>query len=402
MRAVFQTFRIFGLTITVAIWSVACSTFAAPRPTATLEKSARAVTLAPVTPTASPSPEPAFPFSFQVLDIAFIDPNQGWALGTFGNGFTRGQIAMRVTVDGGKTWQSAPAPEIEIPPGDLPLRHLRFANAKDGWAFEPGFFSTHDGGKTWGNENRQGKVIAIEPIGNSVWVVEQNCQKVEPYQCQFALLIWNPAQQIWAPAPGKLPAGIQKLFRVSATEAWLLSTEESYTPVYSRNRIFVTRDGGLTWSEPNPGITHTGCSHLAMDKGKQLWLFCGSGPATMMQIKNIWLSRDEGKQWSKIADAIPDSLGGGLNNLPIIGFMWDVAVVSKERAFIALIHQSVIGTTDGGQTWNDVIDFFDGNAIGGFRRVIFVDELHGWATPGQNLIFRTRDGGATWEQIEIP
>jgi photosystem II stability/assembly factor-like uncharacterized protein len=139
-----------------------------------------------------------------------------------------------------------------------------------------------------------------------------------------------------------------------------------------------------------------------MDKGKQLWLFCGGGPATMMQIKNIWLSRDEGKQWSKIADAIPDSLGGGLNNLPIIGFMWDVAVVSKERAFIALIHQSVIGTTDGGQTWNDVIDFFDGNAIGGFRRVIFVDELHGWATPGQNLIFRTRDGGATWEQIEIP
>ena len=245
-------------------------------------------------------------------------------------------------------------------------------------------------------------MIAIEPIGNSVWVVEQNCQKVEPYQCQFALLIWNPAQQIWAPTPGKLPAGIQKLFRVSATEAWLLSTEESYTPVYSRNRIFVTRDGGLTWSEPNPGITHTGCSHLAMDKGKQLWLFCGSGPATMMQIKNIWLSRDEGKQWSKIADAIPDSLGGGLNNLPIIGFMWDVAVVSKERAFIALIHQSVIGTTDGGQTWNDVIDFFDGNAIGGFRRVIFVDGLHGWATPGQNLIFRTRDGGATWEQIEIP
>jgi photosystem II stability/assembly factor-like uncharacterized protein len=215
-------------------------------------------------------------------------------------------------------------------------------------------------------------------------------------------LIWNPAQQIWAPAPGKLPAGIQKLFRVSATEAWLLSTEESYTPVYSRNRIFVTRDGGLTWAEPNPGITHTGCSHLAMDKGKQLWLFCGGGPATMMQIKDIWLSRDEGKQWSKIADAIPDSLGGGLNNLPIIGFMWDVAVVSKERAFIALIHQSVIGTTDGGQTWNDVIDFFDGNAIGGFRRVIFVDELHGWATPGQNLIFRTRDGGATWEQIEIP
>jgi hypothetical protein len=148
MRAVFQTFRIFGLTITVAIWSVACSTFAAPRPTATREKSARAVTLAPVTPTASPSPEPAFPFSFQVLDIAFIDPNQGWALGAFGNGFTRGQIAIRVTVDGGKTWQSAPAPEIEIPPGYLPLRHLRFANAKDGWAFEPGFFSTHDGGKT--------------------------------------------------------------------------------------------------------------------------------------------------------------------------------------------------------------------------------------------------------------
>jgi photosystem II stability/assembly factor-like uncharacterized protein len=120
-----------------------------------------------------------------------------------------------------------------------------------------------------------------------------------------------------------------------------------------------------------------------------------------MQIKELFVSKDDGKHWTRIADAIPYSVDTGLNNLPTLGINWDLAVVSKQRAFIALERYTVIATLDGGHTWKQSIDFPDADLMGGFTRVLFVDELHGWAIPGQNLIFRTQDGGTTWEQETI-
>jgi photosystem II stability/assembly factor-like uncharacterized protein len=274
---------------------------------------------------------------------------------------------------------------------------VRFANLRDGWAFDPGLFSTHDGGQTWADESPPGEVIAVEPSGRTAWAIERTCRNESASSCQFTLLFWSAARPAWVPAPTNLPSTrfVWQLVRVSSNEAWLQSEDD-------HNRVFVTRDGAGTWSEPDPSTTIGGCQHLGIDNSRQLWLLCGGGPATDMQIKQLFISRDEGRNWVKIADAIPTPVGTGMNNLPLLGINWDLAVVSPQRAFIALERCCVIATDDGGQTWKQSIDYPEANAMGAFKRVLFADELHGWAIPSQNLIFRTDDGGTTWEQVTIP
>jgi hypothetical protein len=351
---------------------------------------------------ATPTAEPVYPWSFQIADLAFADALHGWAIGQYRNGLTIGSTAIRTTADGGRTWQVIPAPETKLVLGSPAVNKIRFANLRDGWAFHPGLFLTHDGGQTWTDESRPGEVIAVEPVGGTAWAIERACQNAPPYKCQFALLFSTQARHGWVPASTKLPSTVRQLFRVSTNEAWLLSEDEPFTGPYYHNRVFVTRDGGQSWNEPNPSAPVSGCEHLAMDDSRQLWLLCGAGAATDMQIKELFISKDDGKHWNKIADAIPYSMATGINNLPILGINWDLAVVSNERAFIALEQYGVIATLDGGRTWKQAFDFPDANAMGAFIRVLFVDRLHGWAVPGQNLIFRTQDGGTTWEQVSIP
>src|SRR5436309_2847370 len=66
--------------------------------------------------------------------------------------------AMRATTDGGRTWHTMPAPHAEVGmwdpgTGSRRVQELRFANTKDGWAFNPSLFATHDGGKTWADNS---------------------------------------------------------------------------------------------------------------------------------------------------------------------------------------------------------------------------------------------------------
>ncbi len=301
---------------------------------------------------------------------------------------------MRMTVDGGRTWQVIPAPETRIVFGLPAVSKICFANSSDGWAFNPGLFSTHDGGRTWVDESRPGDVIAVESVGGTAWAIERTCQDaLTKNDCQFTLLFSDESGQGWRPAPTPLPSTAWRLVRVSAKEAWLLSTGAYWTGNETRQQLWVTRDRGQTWSEPNPSASISGCEHLAMDETQQLWLLCGGGMATDMEPKWLLISKDEGKHWTRIADETLTWMGG----------IADLAVVSNQRAFIALGGGfPVIATEDGGHTWRDSLKYPDAVMNGGLGRVLFVDGLHGWATVLGNLIARTEDGGTTWQQLALP
>jgi photosystem II stability/assembly factor-like uncharacterized protein len=58
---------------------------------------------------------------------------------------------------------------------------------------------------------------------------------------------------------------------------------------------------------------------------------------------------------------------------------------------------------DGGSTWNEAISYAVANgggdpAIGPVR---FIDAQTGWVAVSPGRIFRTRDGGISWQFIEI-
>ncbi|MCL4486862.1 MAG: YCF48-related protein [Chloroflexi bacterium] len=393
----------------VLVLFVACIPVPTGRPEAPLAiATLQGVTPTPSTPTgiltdtstparaqsSAPSPigtsaEPADPGSFQVGDLAFVDALHGWALGQYGNANGIVTTAVRVTVDGGRSWQATGAPPTRMVLGGPAVSKIRFANTRDGWTFDPGLFSTHDGGHTWIDESPSGDVIAVEPDGGTVWAVERTCKDaVAKNDCRFALLLSNQGAQGWQPAPTPLPATVLRHVRVSTEQAWILSTEAGSL---AGRQLWVTRDGGQTWSEPNPSASISRCEHVAMDETRQLWLLCGGATATNMQQKWLLVSQDEGKHWTKIGD----------QTLPWLGGIMDLDVVSHQRAFIALARYAVIATTDGGGTWQPT-RLTEGDVLGGYRRVLFVDEWHGWALPGQWYVDRTEDGGITWEEVALP
>ena len=113
--------------------------------------------LAP-TPTLTPTTQPLagapVPAGFRPMSVTFVSTQQGWVLGSAPCATGRCPAIAR-TIDGGKTWTTIDAPKTTIgsePGVDVSgkgITGIRFADLRDGWAFGPELWATHDGGKTW-------------------------------------------------------------------------------------------------------------------------------------------------------------------------------------------------------------------------------------------------------------
>jgi photosystem II stability/assembly factor-like uncharacterized protein len=72
--------------------------------------------------------------------------------------------------------------------------------------------------------------------------------------------------------------------------------------------------------------------------------------------------------------------------------------LSPTVGWVSLSQRHIFRTTDGGQTWE-----FRGQAPGPVFQLFFVDLLNGWVLDlDEPRIHRTFDGGATWHTTTIP
>src|SRR6516162_2378937 len=92
------------------------------------------------------------------VSASFVSGTTGWLLGLATPGGSR--IVLCRTADGGQHWSSVPAPSAPWPyrssvPGPAvstgpdAVSQIVFADQRDGWAFGPGLWATHDGGTHW-------------------------------------------------------------------------------------------------------------------------------------------------------------------------------------------------------------------------------------------------------------
>jgi photosystem II stability/assembly factor-like uncharacterized protein len=80
-------------------------------------------------------------------------------------------------------------------------------------------------------------------------------------------------------------------------------------------------------------------------------------------------------------------------------FFWDVFFVNDTVGWVCG-YQTILKTTDGGQSWQNI-------EVGSFSLwsptcVFFYDEMHGWIGSNDSRLYRTQDGGETWEDLVIP
>ena len=316
---------------------------------------------------------------YQIGSLSFADEQHGWVLGTTCNPEHSCSIALRATTDRGESW--SPVPE-----GPHDVSTVRLVSADVGWVYNPGLFVTRDGGKTWRDDNLGITVLTVAPFGESIWALATFCATDE--SCPLFLRRSTDQGLTWAPHPVQLPilGSLAQLVRLSATDAWVLGSG-----------LAATHDGGTTWRLlPTPPCGSYRRNFAGVGKG-QLWIICGASPATVQQKKNIYRSQDGGQHWNVVAESQPY----GIANFPADGHVDTLVVTSPAHAWAVLQRATLVRTLNSGKTWDEAIPYDVANPGDAYYGPLtYVDDLHLWLA-AQGRVFRTTDGGATWDVREV-
>jgi photosystem II stability/assembly factor-like uncharacterized protein len=133
--------------------------------------------------------------------------------------------------------------------------------------------------------------------------------------------------------------------------------------------------------------------------------------------QNVWKTTDRGTTWSKsllATDGLMEAFS--ISHIYFVDALngWLMAHVGAgmNHDYIVIYH-----TTDGGLTWDRVVDPMNNeNVVSGDRGIqscsknglIFSDAQNGWLTGSCNgvaagvLLFQTHDGGKTWSNVNLP
>ena len=156
-----------------------------------------------------------------------------------------------------------------------------------------------------------------------------------------------------------------------------------------RGTILKTEDGGKTWARkmarsdtPGRGGRRGGirANLMGIQMINETTGFIAGSENTILK------TTDGGETW--VGSSERARVGETRNNLEGIWF------VSPTTGWIIGSFGTLLRTTDGGGTWEKRDPGFDNNLFG----IYFVDENTGWISGQEGLILHTADGGATWNQ----
>lgn len=297
--------------------------------------------------------------SYSLKDLDFISPTAGWAVG--GPHWDQAARAYTATIikttDGGATWAPQPTGVFAS------LRNVDFIDANRGWAvgLDGVILHTSNGGAAW---QRQAIASTNELRG----------------------VAFADAQHGWA--SGFYPTHF----------------DDYGEPDNWQGEIWHTGDGGATWRRQNLPAGASLLNRIAFLNAQQGWVvgvkYTGSDPYGNPQHAGVvYRTTNGGQTWTELY-----SPGA---NIVLNAVEWVDANHGWVGGFPTLSSMDggfVFHTADGGQTWQR-------QTPGGFFDPIwdihFVDASRGYLV-GCNYIaawgppvFRTQDGGATWENIRM-
>ncbi len=248
-------------------------------------------------------------------DIHFFDSLRGaLLLGIYGG--------VRLTFDGGETW----GPIIQTSSSSSSIHTTSFSSGADNILVTVGSIGyvskSIDGGTTW-NQLSKGGEYSFGSIG---FFDDQNGLAITGY--------WN--------------AG------------WLLRTH----------------DGGETWNIDT--IIDNGPFYKIYSHGGN-WFLLNNNSQMMKSI-------DNGDSWTLLD--LPD----------VVNYYYDLQFLNQTLGFMCGDQSTLVKTTDGGVTW-EPIDFAQTYT---FTKLFFTDENHGWLIEkNSKTIMRTVDGGNSWSFTKL-
>jgi hypothetical protein len=356
------------------------------------------------------------PADFRPTSVTFVGPLVGAVIGQAGTPGKCGPpvatdcTSLAGTSDYGKSWYGVPAPVTGAPRGPSGVSQLRFLNLKDGWAFGPQLWVTHDGGSRWRRELTGGmRVTSLETAGKRAFAVFATCTGTGTSyaaKCSsFALYSSAADSDSWQPMPGPAASlattsggpGSASLVLVSGPAAdpeagtgYLLAPDGTLISGPLSGRKWTAQ--AATPCQPGtaqPDGSPTGAL-LAAGSG-DLYLVCRAGGGTAATA-DVYASADGGGSWKQEAAGL--AAGGAVTS--VAAAQGDLVVVATTTG--------IEYSADGGASWRVAGYSAAAAPAGGFSYVGMTSGSLGVAVPedtGLQAIFITTDGGRTWRASPI-
>jgi photosystem II stability/assembly factor-like uncharacterized protein len=288
-------------------------------------------------------------------DIFFISPQIGWAID---GGEQQGQIIpingrIYKTIDGGSSWTLQFGGSINY------LRSIRFVDSLHGWAGTLGIDSSDPTPDT---------ALLYETIdGGTTWFVADS--KIE----------------------GTKPAGLCGIFAVDTDNIYICG---KYTgPAY----ILKTTNNGKSWQS----IDMNSYASRLID------IYFWSRDSGIV-VGGIGSEYDTGSAGSDYGFAIILFTSDGGNTWStryqsdtIDGWCWKISFPTHNIGYVSIedagIATPFLTTTDGGMTW---VKRLASSSPGDLEGVGFIKEKLGWLGGWNNSVLSTTDGGNSWTQTK--
>ncbi len=357
-------------------------------------------------PTASPTPTPtptptgpssgALPADFGPISATFVSTDEGWALGGTACGAERCAVVAH-TLDGGRTWTRRPAPpttvnaSLTLAAGALGVSGLRFADPRDGWAFGPELWATHDGGATWRRVSIAGdhvlRALLLEAAGGRVQAVTD---KGDAPENGFGFASSPVGSDDWRMSSVTVPFGAgpvpQPQLVLAGTAGWMIENDRV---VIGGARL--VSGTWQTWQPPcldvnGPAVlAASSASHVIAVCQEAVWgPFMGSSTPS----EHLYLSTDGGLSFTRTAAAMPVDVYPSALAAPTSSTI--VAAGGTSSGNVVMISR------DSGRTWTTALRL-------GEEAVSYV----GFTTSTQGILLSdkgmrmTYDGGRTWQVVQF-
>jgi hypothetical protein len=327
------------------------------------------------------------PAGFEPVSASFVSVGSGYVLGTRGHTRLPGAALLVKTVNGGRTWAAVPAPAVRLvsPAGTVPgtsVSAVRFADAGNGWLFNPALWVTHDGGRHWRQLSLLGTVRALAVSGGQAFA------SVAPRGGGPARLYASPVgTDRWARVPAVVPAGV---LTFSGHTGWAGLPPNLWTTSDLRHwRKLPAFHAPRNYT---PQV-------LAAASTARLVLVCGGDAGMGQETKLVYASANGGVTFTRVGSAPRGGFAVALAVPP--GRPQAVTLAAVSAA--SWLHQSA----NGGRTWRSAVQFNDGGA--GWQDLRYATPTVGWLVHGSsswgidaNALMRTVNAGATWYRVAIP
>jgi hypothetical protein len=331
-------------------------------------------------------PGGVIPAEFQAGSFTAVSLDEWWMLGTArcltGSG-TCGAIVR--TTDGGSSFAGIPSPPVSA----SDVTQLRFANALDGYAFDPELWETTNGGTSWTRVATPGPVTELEAADGEAYALTCSADSAS---CQSMVLLRSPVgPRGWQKVLTPVALGYGAQFAVSGPNLYVLSGNEP--PLV----LLRSADRAATFSrrvDPcTPGLG--GELTAAADRSSTLWGVCPTG--TMAA---VMLSTNGSKTWR-----VATPSGEFPNSLGLAAASSSVALAWPGREISDAPPVAMDRTTNGGKSYSAVLSVSRSATVrwAGFSdpaRAYALVEGGGSATATTHL-YESNDEGATWHRVAI-